>query len=104
MKRDMDLIRKIMLVIEEHPSAYAPDKIVVDGYSEEQVGFHIYQLLQSGLIEGIETTNSGSSGPEAIATCLTPAGYDFIDAIRSDTVWSKVKSYIKEKGISATVG
>jgi Hypothetical protein (DUF2513) len=103
MKRDMDLIRKIMLAIEKHPSAYAPDKIVVDGYAEEQVGFHIYLMLQSGLIEGIDTTSSESTGPEAIATCLTPSGYDFIDAIRNDTIWSKVKAYIKEKGVSATV-
>ena len=68
MKRDMDLIRKIMLAMEEHPSGYAPDKIIIDGYSEEQIGFHLYQLLRSGLIEGIETTNSMSSSPEAIAT------------------------------------
>lgn len=103
MKRDMELIRKIMLAIEDHPSGYAPDKIVIDGFTDDQIGFHLYQMLQAGLIEGIDTTSSESVGPEAIATCLTPTGYDFIDAIRNDTIWGKVKAYIKEKGVSATV-
>jgi hypothetical protein len=39
MKRDMDLVRKIALLIEEHPSGFAPTNITVEGYSHDQIGY-----------------------------------------------------------------
>ncbi len=36
MKRDMDLIRAMLLAIEAHPTGFAP-KIEISGYTQEQI-------------------------------------------------------------------
>ena len=42
MKRDLDLIRKIVLTVEDLPTGNVPEEIEVDGYTSEQVGYHSY--------------------------------------------------------------
>jgi len=41
MKRDLDLIRKMVLAMEEAPTGYAPEPLF-DGYTPAQVGYHAY--------------------------------------------------------------
>ena len=33
MKRDMDLVRKILMAVEEHDHGFAPRDVAFDGYS-----------------------------------------------------------------------
>ena len=51
MKRDLELIRKMVLAIEDAPSGYAPE-LKFEGYTDEQVGYHAYLLLDAGLAKG----------------------------------------------------
>ena len=37
MKRDMDLVRKILMVCADHEHGYAPRGLVIEGYSEEGI-------------------------------------------------------------------
>jgi len=39
-----------------------------------------------------------------ISSKLTWAGHEFLDAARSEPVWSKTKALAKEKGVSLSVG
>ena len=98
MKRDMDLIRKMVLLIEEHSSGWAPD-INIEGYTPEQIGYHAYLLVDSGLATGSDVTNSGSSGPEYILNHLTSAGHDFADSARTQYIWDEVMADMREKGV-----
>jgi hypothetical protein len=42
MKRDMDLIRQILLVIEAHPEPYSWDVLLdIPGYSEKEICYHV---------------------------------------------------------------
>jgi Hypothetical protein (DUF2513) len=64
MKRDMELIRQILLTIEASPSALAPSavqELQMEGYSEEEVGYHALLLIEAGLARGEETTGAGLS-------------------------------------------
>ena len=70
----------------------------VDGYGDEQIGFHVHLLVQSGLLDGIDCTNTGSQSPEAIPTAITWAGYEFLEASRNEENWSKAKSAAKSAG------
>jgi hypothetical protein len=99
MKRDMELVRKILFAIEKHPHGYAPDPLEIEGFSEEQVGHHCYLMMHAGLIEGMDTTDGDSEGPTAEPRNLTWAGHDFLGAARDESVWSQVKSKVKEKGL-----
>jgi len=100
MKRDMDLIRKILFNIEEYEHALAPKEINIDGYNQDQIGYHIYIMGEAGLLEVIERTTLDCSSPIAQARSITWEGHDFLDAIRSDTIWEKTKRKITEAGAS----
>jgi hypothetical protein len=98
MKRDMDLIRAILLSVEEHEDGRAPRDLTVDGYSAEQIGYHNYLIGDAGLAKTADVTTRGSSGPMALVIHLTWAGHEFLDAARDDTVWSKTKARLGAAG------
>lgn len=91
MKRDMDLIRQILLKLEEHEHGYAPDRLKVAGCSDEQLGYHIHLMGQAGLLEVIDVTHNASTSPQTIPTRITWDGHEFLDAARSDTIWVRAK-------------
>ena len=48
MKRDMELIRKLVLALENEPTGYAPENLNIEGYTSEQVGYHAYLMIDAG--------------------------------------------------------
>jgi len=105
MKRDMDLVRKLVLVLEDAQSGWAPNPIRIEGYTAGQIGYHAYLLVESGLAKGIDATPmGGSDGPQYMLQHLTPAGHDFAESVRTEYIWDEVKEDIKAKGLgSATL-
>lgn len=105
MKRNMSLVREILLSIEDEETGYAPNNLSLEGYSREQIGYHALILLEAGLIDGQETTSMDSHSPSAIATRLTWAGHEFLDAARDKGRWTKALSIVQDKGGGAvTIG
>lgn len=98
MKRDMDLVRKILMALEDNPTGYFKDEMTIDGYTEEDVGYHCYLLLQAGLVGGYDINTLGCSSPSAVASHLTWMGHEFLDASRESSRWEKAK------GIAGKVG
>jgi len=103
MRRDMELVRKIVFAIEASPSGFAPKPLKVDGYSDEVVGYHVHSMVQGGLVEGVEVTHQGSRSPQAQPTALTWEGHEFADLARNDTVWKKAMQTLGELGQSVTI-
>lgn len=103
MKRDLDLIRKIALAIEDLPTGYLLDQLKIEGYTSEQIGYHSYLVVDSGLAEGRDITTSEDSSPNWWINNLTSAGHDFADAVRNEKTWNKATGIIKEKAGSATL-
>lgn len=104
MKRDMDLVRKLVFAIEDHPHGFAPSDIEIDGYTEEQIGYHLFIMMEAGLINGADVSHTGCRSPQALASSLTWAGHEFADAARSESFWNKAKKTIQEKVGSITIG
>ena len=103
MKRDMDLIRKMVLAVEDAPSGYAPDH-AIEGYSPEQVGYHAYLLVDAGLAIGFNMTTHGESSPNWRLLHLTWEGHEFADAAREESRWNTAKRTVKEKAGTVSVG
>lgn len=100
MKRDMELIRKIMFKIE---SDYAGESIwapSIDGYDKITVAEHCKLLYDYGLLDNYKTIGA-DNGPiiTFLVGNLTWEGYDFLEKIRQDTVWNKTKDLITQKGL-----
>ena len=94
----MDLARKILFAMEASEKGLAP-RISIDGYSPEEIGYHVWLLADGGLINATEVTHNLSRSREAIPVSLTWAGHEFIDAARSDTVWRKAKEKAQSSGV-----
>ena len=98
MKRDMDLVRKILLAMEESSHGYFNGRLVIDGYSVDQIGHHVYLMMQAGLVEGAESTTHNDQSPVAIPTALTWQGHEFLDACRNESIWNKAKEKLQSLG------
>ncbi len=93
MKCDMDLVRKILMACEGHESSIAPHPLRIEGYSDEQIGYHVYLMVQAQLVEGnVLGVN------HAKATALTWEGHDFSEASRNEGLWSKAKQAAGSSG------
>lgn len=101
MKRDLELIRKMVLFIEGDPSGWAPSRIEIDGYTAHQIGYHSYLLVDSGLAVGSDVSTTGSSGPYYLISHLTSAGHDFADNARNQYVWDEVMDDIHKRGLKS---
>ena len=96
MKRDIDLARKILLELEDTPYELGGFDLELEGYSPNQIAYHIMLLNEAGLIEALNM--SSHSGPKWIPKRLTWAGHEFIEASRDESRWEKAKNIMKEKG------
>ncbi|MHB0763180.1 DUF2513 domain-containing protein [Stutzerimonas sp. NM35] len=99
MKRDWELVRKILMAVEGLQSgAQAVTGRDVPGYDHALVSYHIFLMKEAGLLDA--TCSSGfGSGRECHAFELTWAGHEFLDQIRTQGVWNKTVGIIREKGL-----
>lgn len=96
MKRDMDLIRKILFQIERDSTGLDSLYIRLDGYPDQDVQFHILLLVEADLIKAIDS--SGGDALHFLPIRLTWQGYEFLDAARDDTRWNKAKDAMAKAG------
>lgn len=99
MKRDLDLIRKILLEIESWPAGIHNQGVVIEGYSHEDITHNAMLLHDAGYIEAIvsRTTTGNSIYPRK----LTWEGYEFLDEARDKTVWKKAKKATEQVGTTS---
>lgn len=98
MKRDMDLVRLMLLKVEEHPHGFAPDDLALDGYTQEQIGYHAKLLGEAGLVDATDVTCMGDPSPAAIIVSLTWQGYEFLESARDVRVWDEAKARLAKVG------
>jgi len=99
MKRDMELIRTILLNVEDGKYAYGR-RIHVDGVSLDVCAYHVALMQDVGLVDAKVIQSSDSPTAAALIFRLTSAGHDFCDGIRQDTIWNKAKEHILKPGAS----
>lgn len=103
MKRDMELIRKVLLHIEENYVDVVLYNIEIDGYEFKTIAYHCKLCYEAGLIS--DYGNNYASG-EIInfgVSSLTWNGHEFLEKIKDETIWNKTKKVMQEKGIRFTI-
>jgi hypothetical protein len=97
MKRDMDLVREILIAIEDAPFDGGPLRLMPPAnYSPDQVAYHIMLLHQAGLIFAFDF--STDVAPDWRPGYLTWEGHEFLNAARDGGRWSRAKTLVLEKG------
>lgn len=101
MKRDMDVIRKIVLAVDNAPGVVSS----VDGIDEDIFNYHAYLLIEADLAKGRAMNVDQSVNPVVVDIFrLTWAGHDFADAIKDDTIWKKAKENVMKPAASWSFG
>jgi hypothetical protein len=104
MRRNMDLARAILLELEQRSFKPGWHEIEIEGYSPEEISYHVRLLYEAGFIEATDTlTLMESPHAEWRAETITWDGYEFLDASRDQTRWEKAKGIISEKGGAMTL-
>jgi hypothetical protein len=99
MKRDIDLIRKLLLYFEEKPDGNMIKDLELEGFSNDEVQYHLILMDQAGLIS-CERSLSSTTADRVIRVYpfnLTWQGHEFLEASRNDTLWNKAKGIAKSK-------
>lgn len=109
MKRDMDLIRRIVLAVQDLPvgERSGNDMPVVnglEGVDPRTFAAHVQVLEEAGLVMAT-VQGSGKQMPgAAVVFRLTWAGHEFADSVRDDTLWTKAKEHVIKPSASWTFG
>ena len=105
MKRDIDLIRKLLLYLEEKPDDKMVKDLELDDYLKDEVQYHFILMDQAGLLR-CERSVSSSTSDRVIRVypfSLTWQGHEFLEASRNDTFWNKAKEIVKTKSGALSV-
>ncbi len=98
----MDLVREILLALEEYEHGFAPQNFEIEGHSKEEVGFHVYIMNKAGLLQAVDITSLNDKSPQAIPSKLTWEGYEFLEAAREPSRWQVALKIAREKGAALT--
>jgi hypothetical protein len=92
MKRDLHLIRQILLAIEaSSDDEPASIKLPIAEYSDVQISHHVHLLKEAGLIHAIESHRQ-LAVRAWLPHSLTWQGHEFLDAIRSESIWQSINN------------
>jgi DNA-binding PadR family transcriptional regulator len=96
MKRDLDLMKAILLELEESPSTNGWLELEIEGRMSEEVSEHVHLLAEAGLIEAYDA--SSSDGQDWKPVRLTNSGHDFLEYSRNDNAWNSSKRALSKVG------
>lgn len=99
MKRDFDLVRKLLIFFEEKPGPERVEVPPIEEYDDLTIKYHLVLLYEAGFLR-CEPVKSSTSDRiiYVLPFDLTWQGHEFLDKIRSDSTWQKVKDTILSKG------
>lgn len=98
MKRDFDLVRDILLSIEDGKDANGHGfmRLNIPGRSQEEVSYHVGLLYEAGLVDA--ANSSALDGYEWQPKGLTWRGREFLDSARDENAWEQAKKELKKIG------
>lgn len=89
MKRDMDIVRQVLLAIESIDDPDSGEELEIEGVEPNVVSYHLELLHEAGFIEAEDVGGLGTYG--WVPRRLTWQGHEFLDSARNDTIWRKAK-------------
>ncbi len=103
MRRDLDLVRSILIYVEKAEDEVDAEDLVTDGWPFEIVAYHVRLMAHHGLVDlSDDTRDMNGETLSLVVSGLTWDGQDYLDAIRDPKVWAKVKKTVKEAVGSTT--
>lgn len=102
MKRDLDLLRQLLIDIENQGTDCAPSvlRATLSEQTDDRIRYHVRQLIDASLVKEVERTMNG-----APCVRLTHAGHELIELSLCEARWQEAKWTVRDQtgGESLTV-
>lgn len=99
MQRDMDLVRRILIGLENGSVGPDPNNVPIDGYAQDQIGYHVFIMMEAGLVHGEMVASPGCGQlPQASPYSLTWNGHEFLDSAREESRWNQARQLLNKVG------
>lgn len=95
MKRDLDLVRQLLLQIEALPAG-PPVQYRTGEIEDPALLAHFELVIAAGLVNGKLARSQGARGDVISISGLTWEGHEWIEMVRSQAVWSETKAALLE--------
>jgi len=95
MKRDMEMIRQILIDLEAHDISKPCLQV-----SDANAAYQIALMKEAGLVEAAILKNQQGLPHSAVLLRLTWAGHDFLDSSRDSKIWKMAVEHIIKPGAS----
>jgi Hypothetical protein (DUF2513) len=105
MKRDMELIRELLMAIESEDSPdilQASLKLKVNSALEDTI-YNLKLMIDAGLLVA-EPIESQAGTSDIFIERLTWEGHEFLDSARNESIWKETMGLVQKKGGSVTIG
>ncbi|MCL2846627.1 MAG: DUF2513 domain-containing protein [Firmicutes bacterium] len=104
MKRNIDLLRDLLIYLEEHYVAGESLTITEDicGYDLATVSEHFSMLNEEGFIRNIQVWYGSGVVSGMDVENLTSKGFDFLDYIRDEGTWKGYKKEMEKRKVVKT--
>lgn len=103
MKRNLDLIRLLLIEIERCEESCGSSDLTADGFTSPEVAYHVGLLAQAGYLDVATLRNQPPEPTLYQIRGMTYRGHDYLDAVRKAGVWNRVKDAAEKQGISLTL-
>ena len=101
MKRDWDVIREVLLEVQDMSPSERADACYALPYRGGDVkAIHAFMLSDAGFLKGI--SGDDMEGRELLEPDLTWEGRDLLANIESKPIWTRVKARAAEEGLVMT--
>jgi hypothetical protein len=104
LKLDLDLIRELLIRLEKlsAPSQEIflrsdAEEVTVEGYTPEQIEYHLIQMADAGLIVVTRFTAEGTCHFQR----LSWSGHQYLESVRDPKIWRLTKTGAQKIGVGA---
>ena len=115
MKRDLDLMRKVLELVEQDDSGVSFRRVTVDRRSAVEVSYAIQLLNEAGLMHACDVAppRSPDQPPlldpalsgfiEWLAGPITHRGHEFLDMTRDPVMWEAIKRRVEKRTLGRSL-
>lgn len=109
MKRDMNLIRRIVIEVQDLPAIAGKPRDLptlggLNGVDPALFAAHVQLLTEAGLVKSAMDGDDRHIPRNAHVFRLTWAGHEFADSIRDETLWNRAVDHVIKPSASWTFG
>jgi len=102
MKRDLELIRKLLFFFDVKVGSEHVDAPSVEGYDIAAIKYHLILLHDAGYLRCEPVRSSTSERVIYVLPFdLTWDGHEFLDKVRNPHIWEEVMDDVKKRGFAS---